>query len=370
MRIVVINPILYTNETANIKKVKSIKDTMIYHLCLEMKNQGHTPILITAEDYKPILNEEYPFQILFLKTTLKKIFRPNCFPYLSNLKTVLKKINFDFLISSEVFSMNSLYVSMHYKRKTIIWHELAKHNRMMKKIPSKIWYNIIARLCFRNTRIVARSENAKKFIKNYCNNVSNTIIDHGVDLEEFTFSLEKDKQFIVVSQLIKRKHIEGIIKSFSDFIIKNKNYKLIIIGSGVEENRLKKMRDELQLTKQIVFKGQLTHKEIIPILAKSKALIINTEKDNNMLSIVESIATCTPIITTPVPYNCSYIMKNDLGIITTKLKAEDYIKMIEKNDSFVNNCYNYREKVSNTYHVKQFIQEGNRVINNDLSEEL
>lgn len=45
MKILIVNPILYTNEDRNIKKVNTIKDTMIYDLCLAFKNKGHNVTL-------------------------------------------------------------------------------------------------------------------------------------------------------------------------------------------------------------------------------------------------------------------------------------------------------------------------------------
>lgn len=358
MKIVVINPILYTNENSNIKKVDSIKDTMIYNLCLEIKKQGHQPVLIAASDYEPIKDKKYDFEVIFLKTFLKKIFRPNCIPFLMNLKKTLKELNPDLIISSEVFSINSLIVSCAFKNKTIIWHELAKHNNIMKRIPSIIWYNVIAKIFFKNTRIVARSKNAQEFIKKYCNNVSSEYIDHGVNINEFTYDKSKKKQFVVVSQLIKRKRIDGIIRSFSDFLENHLEYNLFIIGSGEEKNRLEKLIDKKYIN-NIKFLGQLNHNEIIPILSKSCALVINTEKDNSMLSIVESIATATPVITTSVPYNVDYIKKYKLGVISDNLSNNDYEKIIGDLDFYVNNCINYRNYLSNEYHVKQFIDEYN-----------
>ena len=360
MKIVVINPILYTCETAYIKKVKSIKDSMIYHFCLELKRSGNEPILIAAEDYKPLEEESYDFKIIFLKTKCHKIFKPNCFPLMKNLNKTLQEEckDFDFIISSEVFMMSSLFVSVKYKKKTIIWHELAKHNNIMKKIPSKIWYNIIARIFFHNTRIVARSKNAQDFIKRYCNNVSEQYIDHGVDLDEFIPSIEKKNQFVVVSQLICRKHVDQIIKVFSEFVRKKKkNYKLIIIGSGEQRTQLEEIVKIENIDDKVYFTGQLSHEEIVPILSQSKALVINTEKDNSMLSIVESIATATPILTTDIPFNCDYICKNDLGIVIKELKVNDFEKIVENNSYYVQNCYNYREKVSNKYHIAQFLSE-------------
>ena len=41
----------------------------------------------------------------------------------------------------------------------------------------------------------------------------------------------------------------------------------------------------------------------------------STEKDNNMVSVVESIAVGTPVLTTSVPYNSYYIRRENLGIV-------------------------------------------------------
>lgn len=36
----------------------------------------------------------------------------------------------------------------------------------MKKIPSKFWYGVVARLFMRNAKVVARSVETKDFVKN------------------------------------------------------------------------------------------------------------------------------------------------------------------------------------------------------------
>ena len=48
MRILILNPILYTAESNAIPTVSSIKDTMIYNLCLGFKQLGHD---ITSVSY-------------------------------------------------------------------------------------------------------------------------------------------------------------------------------------------------------------------------------------------------------------------------------------------------------------------------------
>lgn len=358
MKILLLNPIIYTSETSPVMKKETIKDTMGYNLCVEMKKQGIEPVLIVAEDYKPQKDESYDFEVIYLKTCCKKIFKPNCFPWLKNLNKTIKDVNPDLIISSEVFSLWSLLVARKYNKKTIIWHELAKHNNMMKKIPSRIWYNIIARFFMKNVRVVARSNNAKDFIKRYCNNVSEEFIDHGVELDKFNYLKEKENVFVVVSQLIDRKRIDGIIIEFNKFLKKHKEYKLIIIGDGDKRQNLESLTKNLNISSNVDFKGNKSHNEIIPILAKSKAMIINTLKDNSMLTIVESIACGTPIVTTNVPYNCYYIEKNNLGMVCEdNIKSNDLEKIVNENDKYVKNCIDYRYFVSNEYHIKQFISE-------------
>ncbi len=356
MKILMVNPILYTSENSPVKKVKSIKDTMIYNLCLAFKKEGYDITLVAAEDYKPLNNEQYDFNIIFLKTKLKKIFKPHCLPYLVGLKEIVNNEKFNFIITSEVFSINSLYLSIKYKKKTIVWHELAKHNKILYQIPSKIWYNIFARIFFRDTRIVPRSKNAYDFIVKYCNNVSNRFIDHGVDLDKFKFNRYKKDYFVVLSQLIKRKRIDGIINAFRK--INAKQYKLIIIGDGPEKESLNKLCVSIGIEKKVIFKDFLPHNEVIPIIANAKALLVNTIKDNNMVSIVESIAVGTPVLTTNIPYNSTYIKNEKLGIVVNhQISFNDLEKIIKENEEYIENCYKYRKNISNKFHVEQFIEE-------------
>ena len=51
MNILILNPILFTAEHNIIPKVKSIKDTMIYNMCLGFIQLGHNITLAAAEEY-------------------------------------------------------------------------------------------------------------------------------------------------------------------------------------------------------------------------------------------------------------------------------------------------------------------------------
>lgn len=48
MKVLILNPILFTADNNVIPQVKSIKDTMIYNMCLGFKRLGHDVTLAAA----------------------------------------------------------------------------------------------------------------------------------------------------------------------------------------------------------------------------------------------------------------------------------------------------------------------------------
>lgn len=357
MKILMINPILYTAENDNIPKVDSIKDTMIYTLCMGFIQNGDKPVLIAGSSFKPMKEEVYPFQVIWMKCKLPQLFKPRCFPLLAGLGNYIRehKDEYDLIISSEVFSLFSLCAVLNSRKKTVIWHELGAHNNMLKKIPSRIWYHIVPRLFMHNTLIIPRSSQARQFIQKYFDNVSEEMIDHGVNINEIGYSLKKDNKFIVVSQLIERKRIDEIIEKFAEFILEQEElYTLEIIGDGILRKNLSEQARQLGIEKNVIFHGKLSHEKISPILQKSKAMLVNTEKDNSMVSIVESIAAGTPIITTSVPFNSYYIRREQLGIVYDNWNKAEMNLICRNNEFYVKNCIRYRKKLSNAYCAKQF----------------
>ena len=359
-QILIINPILYTSETNQIPKVESIKDTMIYTLCLGFVKLGHQVTLIAAKDYQPVIEETYDFPIVWMETAGHKVFQPRCLPYMPELRGFLKQHKeYDLIISSEVFGTWSYTAARVYPEKTIIWQELAKHNNILHKIPSKVWYNIIARFLMRKVLVVPRSEAAACFIRRFIPHVSDGCIDHGVNIEKIPLlkQVTKQNRFVVVSQFIERKQVDRTILQFKEFWKRgHQDYKLYLIGKGELEDALKQLVRQNQLEEAVLFCGWMKHEQLLPFVAESKAMLVSTMKDDNMVSIVESIAAGTPVVTTSVPFTAVYIKRENLGIVADDWDADALEEICNKNEVYTRNCITYREKLSNTYIAGQFIK--------------
>jgi 1,2-diacylglycerol 3-alpha-glucosyltransferase len=356
--ILLLNSILYTAQNGVVPQVESIKDTMIYNLALGFKELGHRVTLVSASEYKPINEENYDVNVIFIKSRLKKIFPPSVLPFQPELWQFLKKNKqkFDLIESGSVFAFPSLFAAIICPRKTVVWHELALHQKKMKSIPSYFWYNVVAKLFFRKILIVARSEKAKGFISKYLHHVANEIVEHGVNLHKFQLAAEKKKQFIIVSQLIPRKNVGSIIDKFSRFAINEyADFKLIIVGKGELENQLRDQVKRQHIDKKVIFAGFKSHSELSGLLAESMAMLVDTKADLNMVSVPESIVAGTPVVTNLVPYSSLIVSEHHLGI-AKDWNENDLKYIVENNDFYVRNCIGYRNQLTTVHAAEKIIE--------------
>lgn len=362
MKILFVNPWVYTSETRKINRKKSIKDTMSYGLCTAFAELGHDITLVEDISFKPTEDEQYLFNVIYVEPKLKAIFVSNKLPWYPELKKHLKNEQYDLIICSEAFFTPTFTCVRMFPQKTIVWQELALFQRAFFKIPAKLWYYIVVKYFYKGVRIVARSLRAKTFISKFSNNVSEAVIDHGVNLNEFVLSENKEKQFIIVSQLIPRKRIEKSILAFEKFSQKyDSDFKLIIIGDGIQRNELELIARNTSCYNNIIFKGFLTHEKLFEDLSKSYALLVSTDRDNNILTINEAIASGTPVVTNMVPYMSDYIKEQKLGVAKNDWNEEELQHLIMHFEEYRANCLKIRNNLDYKYKVKQFEREGKTI---------
>jgi len=79
--------------------------------------------------------------------------------------------------------------------------------------------------------------------------------------------------FVFVGRLDKDKGIDILLKATKMLQNKNKKFNVLIIGCGSEFEELKKLSEELGISKQIKFLGKISNKKAINIVKNSLALI-------------------------------------------------------------------------------------------------
>lgn len=167
-----------------------------------------------------------------------------------------------------------------------------------------------------------------------------TVVPNGVDTEKFKprnkgilrkrLNLPKGKRIILfVGWLIPRKGCEYLIKSISEIIKTDRNIKLLIIGEGLLEQKLKVLAEDLGLKDYIDFKGTISPDRIPFWMNASDIFVLPSLSEGKPNVVGEAMACGLPVIATNVNGTPDFIEDGkdgflippkDVDALTDKLK--------------------------------------------------
>jgi glycosyltransferase involved in cell wall biosynthesis/ubiquinone/menaquinone biosynthesis C-methylase UbiE len=160
--------------------------------------------------------------------------------------------------------------------------------------------------------------------------------------------LLNQQRMIFVGHLRESQGLQLVIESFSEILSKVPNAKLVIIGTGPYEEKLRQMAHESELKDAIEFLGYVEdHRDIERVLFECGIGLapyvpdlvgITTYADPMKPKVY--MACGLPVIITDVPWVASLIGKNDAGIVI-RYDKEDFIRAalkLMKNHEFYLNC--------------------------------
>ena len=360
MKILIINCILSTAEKGVITPKKSIWDCMISTFARGFIELGHDVTLLASKEFKPTEDEDLPFEVVYFPSRFPRVFKPDLLPWPRGMYSWLKQHSpdYDMVIASESFQIPTLMAARVCTPKLFIWQEMVRHQRMLFKLPSKFWYNVIVPTFMRHVTIVPRSEPARQFMRHYSSHVSDVIVDHGTDASVLYPSDECDKAFIVIARLVPGKNVDSIITKFSRLISKEQyqDYRLDIIGDGEQMPQLVSQVSQLGIGQNVIFHGFLTHDQLAEPLRRSLALLVNTSNDLNMLTTAEAITSGTPVVTNTVPSTASFIASHGLGVVRNDWDENDLIEVINNYDKMHAACKREGKELTNVACARKMIE--------------
>lgn len=146
-------------------------------------------------------------------------------------------------------------------------------------------------------------------------------------------------KFIVASHLRTSKGIQDLIKAVS--LVSSKAKKKILIdiyGEGPIENELKELVESLELDTVFTFKGSTPE---LPSIYKDYSFLLQpTYMECFSLSILESLASNVPVITTPVGGNEEVVINGINGFI---FPAKDVVQLSKLLDEILNRSKKIQE---------------------------
>lgn len=161
------------------------------------------------------------------------------------------------------------------------------------------WWDIVA--CTRPDKIIAISTEVKNRIKKYYKRDSEIIYPPVDDISSYRknsllrvsakqktsrqFLLDMNQYYLYVGRLVKYKKVDLLVNTFNELKLP-----LLIVGTGVEEKRLKALAKG-----NIKFLGAVSDDELVNIYIKAKAFLMPQDEDFGITS-VEAQSFAVPVL--------------------------------------------------------------------------
>jgi len=160
----------------------------------------------------------------------------------------------------------------------------------------------------------------------------NIVVPGGMNIHvlEKKFFRDKAKRLVFFGDITESKGIELVIRAFSDILKKVPDCKLIVVGTGKAEKKMKRLAEELEIEKNVEFLGFIPeYSDVLDILSDCTmglAPYVPT-KDTittfaEPLKIKEYLSCGLPLIMTGVPEIARQIENNGAGIVIKYDKKE------------------------------------------------
>jgi teichuronic acid biosynthesis glycosyltransferase TuaC len=97
---------------------------------------------------------------------------------------------------------------------------------------------------------------------------------------------------------------------------------LVVIGSGPEESRLKRLAIDLGLAPNVRFMGSISHDKLAPWYAAADCFCLATEREGWPNAVLESLACGTPVVATAVGGVPEIVRSESLGVLVGPTDAD------------------------------------------------
>lgn len=162
----------------------------------------------------------------------------------------------------------------------------------LKPLIKKIWTDAGA--------VVANSQGLKELALNTSPSQEIGVVYNGIDVSEFEpdFDSTSDDEIriVCVSRLIERKGINYLIEAVEK--LKDKQIRLILVGEGNQEDALRKLVNDLNISDKVDFKGYVDHDQIADIYRNSDIFVLPSLNEGMSNALLEALAAGLPVIVT------------------------------------------------------------------------
>ncbi len=244
-----------------------------------------------------------------------------------------------------------------------------KDKRVLRYLYGKIGNILIRPILKYSDVIVAISpEMKKKYFSKYHDKT--LVLPMSAEVSKGNVLSNRKNQVIYHGSLDRLRNIEFLIDVMSRLMLKsNENIKLIITGDGNDRKRLEKLVKDKALQEKIIFKGNISRRNIHAVFSKCRLGLSPLPPDeifkvSSPTKTFEYLAEGLPVIATDIPEHrklvdnsCGFVLNYDADEFASAIKdmiknkkkwnlySRNAIEYIKKKNNYESNCSEFIEKL-------------------------
>lgn len=148
--------------------------------------------------------------------------------------------------------------------------------------------------------IIFQTQMAKSFFPKYIQK-KGVVLQNPVDATRIPepYIGERKKVFSAVGRLEPQKNFPMLIRAFSEFHKREKDYKLVIYGEGRERSNIENLIKELHLENFVSLPGR--NKDVLNCINDCAAFILSSDYEGMPNALIEAMCMGMPVISTDCP---------------------------------------------------------------------
>ncbi|UGQ17247.1 glycosyltransferase [Borrelia sp. RT1S] len=307
MRIAIFTDTYLPDKNGVATSIKQIKEGF--------EKKGHTVYIFCPNSRSAPLEENNVYRCLSIKLN-HKVDARIAFPNKSRIKKIIRKYQPEIIHTHSEFTMGKIGKKMALEQNIPIVHTnhtmwdfylhylgilkyLTNPDKIMKKFYSQVHHFIYPSIKARDKyfklakqsdyKIIPNGVDRDLFIKHLDTTKRKEILNkHGI--------CENDKIIVFVGRLNKEKNIHLLIKHLRNLLVDNKNYKLILIGKGREENEIRRFKRKFGLERQIILIGTIPWEEMYYYYKISDVFASLSKSEVYPMTVIEALTAGTPAV--------------------------------------------------------------------------
>lgn len=312
---------------------------------LELQKMGHE-VFIFAPNYPGCEEEQGVYRFFSIPAPTNKEFTL-AVPFSLSLAAKIKKIGLDIIHIHSPFLLGR--VGARWARRLDIplvftYHTL--YDKYLHYVPlgQNITKGIVQRMtvdfCNQCDCVIVPTDVIRKHLLQQGVESPVEVVPTGINIDEFKnvdrqwlrskYNLAPDTKILLfVGRLGQEKNIPFLLDSFHRISLTNPNTVLVLVGSGVDEEKLLARVTELNLSNKVIFTGRLSKEDTIKCYSGADIFVFASVTETQGLVIGEAKAAGLPVVAVDA-YGVSEMVKHGEDGYLVPLDLEQYTKHVNK----------------------------------------